>query len=113
MKKEELARLKRQEKMRMAGIRSASEGDKIYYSEEFEHSNGVLLDIFLKKQRFNMRVVCFIEKIINKGERMQVRVASVESSSDRYYATPYIDGIKYFKGDILWIQPLYDKRWWR
>lgn len=110
---EELARLKRQEEMRMAGIRSASEGDKIYYSEEFEHSNGVLLDIFLKRQRFNMRVVCFIEKIINKGERMQVRVASVESSSDRYYATPSIDGIKYSKGDILWIQPLYDKRWWR
>ena len=38
-------------------------------------------------------------------------LSSYLENLEKYYSTPEIDGIKYSKGDIIWIKPLNDSRW--
>lgn len=97
------------EKRRVEKIKKCEPGDRIYFSQEWEHTDNWIL--FTTTHSYNMRVICFVEQNIKNGERLQIRVGSVESSSDRYYSTPKIDGIEYRKGDVLWIKPLQDTRW--
>lgn len=95
------------EKIRREKFRNAQPGDRVYYSQDWQRSG--MFGWF--KKEYTMRVVCFVERNVNNGERLQVRVGSVESS-DRYeYSTPEIDGIKYSKGDVLWIKPFENNGW--
>lgn len=115
-KEEELARIEaiKAEKRRVEEIQNAMEGDRIAYSQDWQHSesDGFLFWRTTTRTNYKMKVICFVEKNVNNGERLQVRVASVESSDDRYYSTPIIEGIKYSKGDVLWIRPLKNNGWW-
>lgn len=118
IKKEEERRIEQQEKalaearaeeIRKERIRNAREGDRIYYEQVWTWRSG---GWFLRTSgSYTMKVICFIEKIVNNGERFQVRVASVESTDSEHYSTPEIDGIKYSKGDVTWIEPLWDRNW--
>lgn len=98
------------EKIRLEKFKNCMPGDRVFYSQEWEHTERFLL-FFEDKHSYTMRVVCFVEQNINNGERLQIRVGSVESSNSSYYSTPKIDGIEYRKGDVLWIKPLKDNRW--
>lgn len=98
------------EKRRKEKFRNCEPGDRVYFSQEWEHTERWLL-FFTEKHSYTMRVVCFVEQNLKNGERLQIRVGSVESSSSNYYSTPKIDGIEYRKGDVLWIKPLNDTRW--
>ena len=66
---------------------------------------------FRSSGRYSMRIICFVEQNVNEGERLQIRVGSVESTDRDRYSTPVIDGIEYRKGDVIWIKPLYDSKW--
>lgn len=97
------------ERQRVERIRNAMEGDKIYYSQDWKHTDNFFF--FSHDTHYTMRVVCFVEKNVNNGERLQVRVGKVESSNSSYYSVPKIDDIEYRKGDVLWIRPLENKGW--
>ena len=97
------------EKRRLAKFRSAMPGDKVYYSQEWTHTDNWIF--WSDKTKYTMRVVCFVEQNVNNGERLQIRVAHVESSNSRHYSTPKIDGVELRKGDVLWIKPLNDHSW--
>lgn len=97
------------EKRRVEKFRTCEPGDRVYFNQDWEHTDNWIL--FRTTNSYTMRVVCFVEQNVKNGERLQIRVGSVESSSDRYYSTPKIDGIEYRKGDVLWIKPLNDTRW--
>lgn len=98
------------EEIRKERIRNAKEGDRIYYEQEWTWDNGGWW-IWHESGRYTMKVVCFVEKNVNNGERLQIRVGSVESTSDKHYSTPEINGIKFNKGDVTWIEPLWDRNW--
>lgn len=98
------------ERRRVEKFRHAQPGDKVYYSQDFTHTESFLL-FFSHSTGYSMAVVCFVEQNVNNGERLQIRVGSVKSSNSNYYSTPEIDGIEYRKGDVLWIKPLNDRRW--
>lgn len=98
------------EKNRRRKIAECQPGDRICYSQDYVHSE-YFLWIKASETNYTMRVVCFVEQNINNGERLQIRVGRVESSNSDHYTTPEIDGIKYSKGDVLWIKPLNDKKW--
>lgn len=98
------------ERQRVEKFRHAQPGDKVYYSQDFTHTESFLL-FFSHSTGYSMAVVCFVEQNVNNGERLQIRVGSVKSSNSNYYSTPVIDGMEYHKGDVLWIKPLNDKRW--
>lgn len=106
--REECIRL---EKARILAIKNAQPGDRIAYSQDWVHSEGVIEDWLFGKKNYSMKVICFVEQNVNNGERLQIRVGAVESSDDRYHSTPVIDGIRYNKGDVLWIRPLKDSGW--
>ncbi len=99
----------RAEEVRQERIRNAREGDKIYYEQRWTWSEGWW--IFKESGSYTMKVICFVEKNVDNGERLQIRVGRVESSSKDHYSTPEIDGIKYNKGDVIWIFPLRDRNW--
>ena len=98
------------EERRQERIRNAREGDRICYCQEYYWSEGIW--IFKESGTYNMNVICFVEKNVDNGDRLQVRVGSVESTSKDRYTTPEIDGIKYHKGDVLWIRPLQNRNWY-
>ncbi|MBO4536138.1 MAG: hypothetical protein J5702_02915 [Bacteroidales bacterium] len=109
-KEMERERLRKEaEARRVKCFKNAQPGDKVYYSQNYRWSEGIW--IFSTSGSYSMRVVCFVEQNVNNGERLQIRVGSVESSSSSRYTTPEIDGIKYQKGDVLWIKPLNDSNW--
>jgi len=109
-KQMEQERLKKEaEARRIKAFKNAMPGDKVYYSQSYRWTEGIWL--FSTSGTYSMRVICFVEQNVNNGERLQIRVGSVESSSSSHYTTPEIDGIKYSKGDVLWIKPLYDSNW--
>ena len=97
------------EKRRVAAFKNAQPGDKVYYSQDYEWSSGGWF--FRSSGRYSMRIICFVEQNVNEGERLQIRVGSVESTDRDRYSTPVIDGIEYRKGDVIWIKPLYDSKW--
>lgn len=97
------------EKRRVAAFKKAQPGDKVYYSQDYEWSSGGWF--FRSSGRYSMRIICFVEQNVNEGERLQIRVGSVESTDRDRYSTPVIDGIEYRKGDVIWIKPLYDSKW--
>ena len=103
------------EKRRIDEIRNAKEGDRIVYCEDWVHTEtNTFLWFTLSERRdaYTMKVICFVEKNVDNGERLQVRVGAVESSDKRYYNTPIIEGIRYEKGDVIWIRPLENTGWW-
>ena len=97
------------EKIRKEKFRNCEPGDRVYFSQDWQRTEGWLW--FRESHNYTMRVVCFVEQNYKNGERLQIRVGSVESSNKDYYSTPEIDGIKYNKGDVVWIRPLDDTRW--
>ena len=99
------------EKYRKEKLRKCQPGDKIYYSKDYSSSKS-FLGFTYDRSSWTMRVVCFVEQNLNNGERLQIRVGNVESSSDYHYTTPVIDGMKYSKGDVFWIKPMNDRKWW-
>lgn len=99
----------RAEEIRKERIRNAKEGDKIYYEQQYVWESGFW--IFKEQGNYTMKVVCFVEKNVDNGERLQIRVGRVESTSNNHYTTPEIDGIKYYQGDVIWIFPLRDRNW--
>ena len=96
---------------RIEKFRNCKPGDRVYYSQNWEHSDGVIMDWIFGKTSYTMAVICFVEQNVDNGERLQIRVGSVSSSNDRHYSTPEIDGIKYNKGDVLWIKPFENTNW--
>lgn len=95
------------ENLRIEQLRNARPGDRIYYSQDWKHT-----ELYgWVSSNYTMRVICFVEKNVNKGERLLIRVGSVESTSDYHYSTPVIDGIEYNKGDVIWIKPFENKGW--
>ena len=97
------------EKLRLEKLKKAMPGDRVFYNQEWTHTDNWIF--WSDKTKYTMRVVCFVEQNVNNGERLQIRVAHVESSNKNYYSTPKINGIEYRKGDVLWIKPLNDLSW--
>lgn len=104
-KAREEARLRRIER-----FRNAQEGDVVYYSQDWTYTDRFFGHI-ISVDDYTMRVTCFIERVVNNGERLQVRVGDVSSSSKKHYSEVEIDGIKYHKGDVLWIKPFENEGW--
>jgi TonB family protein len=95
------------EARRVAGIKQAQIGDKLLYSESWQWSEG--LWIFHQSGTYTMMVTCFIERV--EGDRYQLRVGDVQSSSSDRYTSPTINGVKVSKGDIIWARPMNDPKW--
>ena len=106
--KEELEKqLKEAETRRVAAIKGAQIGDRLLYSEEW---NWKETELFIRREgTATMYVICFIERI--EGDRYQLRIGDVVSSSSGRYKTPVISAVKVSKGDILWARPLNDNKW--
>ena len=106
----EKERLRREaEKRRVELFKKAQAGDRVYYSQDYEWSSGGWF--FRSSGHYSMRIICFVEQNVNEGERIQIRVGSVESTDSDRYSVPVIDGIEYRKGDVLWIRPLNNPKW--
>jgi|GEM_PF-5439455 len=100
-KAEETARYARQEaERREERIRNAREGDIIRYT----YSTSELFGFFV----YQITISCYIEKNVDNGARMQVRIAEIENESSR---DPEINGMKVRRGDVIWIKPLYESHW--
>lgn len=97
------------EEHRVEKFKNCKPGDRVYYSQDYVHKEMFFIE--LSRTYYTMRVVCFVEQNIDNGERIQIRVGSVESSNRDHYKTPVIDGIEYNKGDVLWIKPLNNSGW--
>ena len=95
------------EKRRVELIRNARPGDRIYYNQQWKKSSF----FGWVEEKYTMRIICFVEENVDNGERLKIRVGSVESSDNNNYSTPEIDGIKYRKNDVIWIKPLEDSGW--
>lgn len=108
---EEERQAEEREKYRKEKIRKCQPGDKIYYSKDYSERKTFFGHTY-SYSTWTMRVVCFVEQNLNNGERLQIRVGNVESSNSDHYTTPEIDGMKYSKGDVFWIKPMNDSRWW-
>lgn len=103
---------KEAEKRRVEKFRNARPGDRVYYSKDYVKYGMTLFGMPLESNKsYTMRIVCFVEQNVDNGERLQIRVGSVESSRSDLYTTPEIDGIKYKENDVLWIKPLNDNKW--
>ena len=95
------------EKRRVTTIKSAEIGDKLFYSETWSwKETGFWI---VEKGTYEMYVTCFIERI--EGERYQLRIGDVTSSSSKRSSTPTINGVRVSKGDIIWARPLNDSKW--
>jgi len=92
---------------RVAAIKSAEIGDKLYYSDTWNWKETFLWSV--TSGSYTMYVTCFIERI--EGERYQLRVGDVTSSNSQRSSTPTINGVKVSKGDIIWARPLNDSKW--
>ena len=104
--KEEKERQEANER-RFAEIKKAEIGEKLLYSESWQWRPGLLS--FRSPENYTMYVVCFIERI--EGERYQLRVGDVQSSSSEHHTTPVINGVRANKGDIIWAKPLEGTSW--
>ena len=98
-----------QERNRLLAIRNLGLGDQICYERKFTERND-LLGFTLSSHTYTMYLICYVENIV--GDRFQVRVADIQSSNDVYYKTPSINGVQPRKGDIIWIKPAQDSRWY-
>ncbi|RRD59884.1 WG repeat-containing protein [Tannerella forsythia] len=105
------------DKQRINRLKQATVGDRICYIQDWsttyddrEYFLGFHLWGSETKVHYSMKVICFIEKIV--GDKVQIRVGNVASSNKKEYATPIIDGISYYKGDLLWIKPLKEGSNW-
>ncbi|MDR1120258.1 MAG: SEL1-like repeat protein [Dysgonamonadaceae bacterium] len=108
LRQAEIERQRREaEARRVAGIKQAQIGDKLLYSESWQWSEG--LWIFHQSGTYTMMVTCFIERV--EGDRYQLRVGDVQSSSSDRYTSPTINGVKVSKGDIIWARPMNDRKW--
>jgi cyclophilin family peptidyl-prolyl cis-trans isomerase len=97
----------RAEAKRINDIKNAQIGEKLLYSETWTYREGFW--IFQTSGSYSMKVTCFIERI--EGNRYQLRVGDVESSSSEKYSTPTINGVRVSKGNIIWAKPLEDTKW--
>jgi len=95
------------EARRIAKIKSAQVGDKLVYSETWRWSEGFW--IFESSGAYTMKVTCFIERI--EGERYQLRVGDITSSSRDRSAETIINGVRAKKGDLIWARPLNGNQW--
>ena len=112
--REEAARLQRQaeearqraeaEARRVAAIRGAQIGDRLFYSETWQWREGWFV---VSSGTFTMRVVLFVERI--EGDRFQLRVGDIQSTDNRRWENVTINGVRVNRGDIIWARPLEDQ----
>lgn len=93
------------EKRRVSLIQNAKEGDIIQYYDSFTSEETGFF--YSSTIRHIIEVSCYVEKNVNNGERLQVRVAKVYTERCK----PNINGIDFYEGKVLWIYPLRDKAW--
>lgn len=99
---------------RVSKIKSAVVGDIICYSQNWTHSEIKKGFLFIKdsdeiKTNFEMITICYIERKV--GNKIQVRVGSIESNVSEKYTTPTYKDIPLYVGDIIWVDPIKDKNW--
>ena len=97
------------ENKRVGYIKKATVGDLLIYTQDWQRTDSYLFGYFKKNTPYTMIIKCYIERI--EGEKYQIRIADVSSSSNENYATPEIKGIKIHRGDIIWVKPFQDKNW--
>ncbi len=97
------------ESKRVGYIKKATVGDLLIYTQDWQKTESYLFGYFKKNTPYTMIIKCYIERI--EGEKYQIRIADVSSSSNENYATPEIKGIKIHRGDIIWVKPFQDKNW--
>ena len=95
------------ERIRVEKFRNCQEGDVIYYSTKYSWEEGIW--IFRTSYAGSWRIVCYVLKNINNGERLQILVGDVETKGD--YKTPKVNGITFAKNTTHYIEPLKDKNW--
>lgn len=101
------------ESARILKIKASEIGDKICYSQNWTNmvsEKGFF--IFKSSERktdYEMIVDCYIEKKL--GDKIQIRIAKIESNNSNQYSNPTYKGIEMFEGDILWINPIKDENW--
>lgn len=101
------------ESNRIYKIRNAEIGDQICYSQNWTHteSHSGFFDFqsYKKETNFKMIVDCYIEK--KNGDKIQVRIAKIESDNNDLSLNPTYRGIKMYEGDVIWINPIKDEDW--
>jgi len=98
---------------RVIKIRTSEIGDRICYSQSWTNTESekgfFIFKSYEKKTDFEMIVDCYIEKKV--GDKIQIRIAKIESNNSNQYSNPTYKGIQMFEGDILWINPIKDENW--
>ena len=95
------------ERIRVEKFRNCQEGDVIYYSNTYKWEEGIWF--FRTSYGGSWRIVCYVLKNINNGERLRILVGDVETKGD--YKTPKVNGITFEKNTTHYIEPLKDKNW--
>ncbi len=96
------------EKIRVEKFKKCQPGDIVYYSKKRSWEEGILF--FKSAKEASCEIVCYVEKNVNNGERVQVRVADVKRSGDKYLEA-VIDGVEFRRDEVKWIRPLQNKNW--
>jgi hypothetical protein len=108
-KRREEENIRNREIYRQNKIKESSIGDRLCYVQGWLNKDPGIFGFFSSTTKYSMVIICFIENI-NK-DNYQIRVGDVSSTNSNYYGQPEINGIKYSKGDIIWIKPLKDTNW--
>lgn len=99
------------EENRKVKLKNLQVGDRVSWSQGWKNTDKFFGFTF-SETNYNMNVICYIENV--SGDRYQIRVANIKSTSSSNWEYPELNGVPLKEGTLHWIKPLdyiNDKSW--
>lgn len=99
------------EENRKAKLKNLQVGDRVSWSQGWKNTDK-FFGITFSETNYNMNVICYIENV--SGDRYQIRVANIKSTSSSNWEYPELNGVPLKEGTLHWIKPsdyINDKSW--
>lgn len=99
------------EENRKAKLKNLQIGDRVSWSQGWKNTDKFFGFTF-SETNYNMNVICYIENV--SGDRYQIRVANIKSTSSSNWEYPELNGVPLKEGTLHWIKPsdyINDKSW--
>lgn len=99
------------EENRKVKLKNLQVGDRVSWSQGWKNTDKFFGFTF-SETNYNMNVICYIENV--SGDRYQIRVANIKSTSSSNWEYPELNGVPLKEGTLHWIKPsdyINDKSW--
>lgn len=99
------------EENRKTKLKNLQVGDRVSWSQGWKNTDKFFGFTF-SETNYNMNVICYIENV--SGDRYQIRVANIKSTSSSNWEYPELNGVPLKEGTLHWIKPsdyINDKSW--